>query len=136
MFRRTANRVDELPFDVEKETEGNHQFGHEFSEVMQWVWSNMGEGVVKNSQKMVERQHPVKILQFKVYKKDDYFFHKRIAKRFYKDALDETIYKLNAKLQHRWTGPYRIVEQLNEVLYKADIHGVIKVVHAINMRPY
>ena len=78
----------------------------------------MGERVVKNSQKMIERQHPVKHLQFKAYKKDDYFFHKRIAKLFYKDALDETIYKLNAELQHLWTGPYRIVEQLNAVLYK------------------
>ena len=82
---------------------------------MRWIWSNVGLRVVKNSKVMKARQHPVTHLQYKEYKVGDYFFHRRIAKRFYTDELDEKVYKLNAKLQYRWTGPYIITKQINPV---------------------
>jgi hypothetical protein len=85
---------------------------------------------------MKDKQHPKTYLQFKEYEVGDYFYHKRIAKRFYKDATDEQLYKLNSKLQDRWTGPYYITKKITPVLYEADVHNKMRRVHAINMRPY
>jgi transposase InsO family protein len=136
MYGRTANRVD-TTIDKEKvNMEGVAEYGEQFSEVMDWLWKNIGEKVVQNSKKMKDNQHPRDYLQFKEYEVGHYFYHRRIAKRFYKNELDEKVYKLNAKLQYRWTGPFRILEKINAVLYKADIHGKSTMVHAINMRPF
>jgi hypothetical protein len=135
MYGRTANRVDETR---EKETinmKGVEEYGIQFSEVMDWIWKNMGERVVKNSQLMKERQHPATHLIFKEYKEGDYFYHRRIPKRFHKSEKDEKNHKLNAKLQFRWTGPFRVLKKVNPVLYEADMHNVSTMVHAVNMRP-
>lgn len=60
---------------------------------------------------------------------------KRIPKRFYKSAIEEADYHLSSKLQARFAGPYRITEVLSPVLYRAEIHGREKTIHAINMKP-
>ena len=39
------------------------------------------------------------------------------------------------KLRERWTGPFRIVKVISPILYHADVHGVVKRVHAVNMKP-
>jgi hypothetical protein len=82
------------------------------------------------------QQHLRDYLQFKVYKVGHYFYHRIIAKRFYKNELDEKVYKLNSKLQYRWTGPFRILEKINAVLNKADIYSKSTMVHTINMQPF
>jgi hypothetical protein len=102
---------------------------------MDWIWKNMGERVVKNSQLMKERQHSAIHLIFKEYKEGDYFYHRRIPKRFHKSKKDEKLHKLNAKLQFRWTGPFIVVKKVNPVLYEEDMHNVSTMVHAMNMRP-
>jgi transposase InsO family protein len=136
MFGRTANRVDETLTEEVLNMQGVEEYGVQFSDVMEWIWKNVGDRVVQNSKVMKERQHPATHLQFKEYEVGDYFYHRRIAKRFYKDDLDEKIYKLNAKLQYRWTGPFRIIKKILPVLYEADIHNKITIVHAVNMRPF
>jgi hypothetical protein len=137
MFGRSANRVDEGMLTEDKLQEaGLGPYGEHFGEVMEWVWKNIGEKVVQNSKVMKALQHPKTHLTFKEYEIGEFFFHRRIAKRFYKDAWDEKVHKLNAKLQYRWTGPYIITNKVSPVLYEADIHDVKKMVHAINMRPY
>ena len=103
---------------------------------MKWVWNNVGKRVVENSEDMVQKQHPRTFREFKEYNVGDFFYSKRIAKRFYKDEKDEQLYKLNAKLQYRWTGPYIITKKISPVLYEADVHNQKKMVHAVNMRPY
>jgi transposase InsO family protein len=135
MFGRTANRVDKTIDDEKINMQGVEDYGIQFSEVMTWIWENMGDRVVKNSKLMKDKQHPTKHLQFKEYEPGMYFYHRRIAKRFYKNEVDEKVYKLTAKLQYRWTGPFRILKKINPVLYEADIHNKATVVHAINMRP-
>jgi hypothetical protein len=48
---------------------------------------------------------------------------------------DKETYKINLKLQARYEGPYKIVEKVNAVVYVAEIDGVKKRIHAINMKP-
>ena len=103
---------------------------------MRWVWQNNGEKVRDNSEHMLEKQHPKTHLIFKEYEAGDYCYTRRIPKRFYKDELDEKLYKLNSKLQYRWTGPYLITKKVSPVLYEADMHNEKKMVHAVNMRPF
>jgi hypothetical protein len=103
---------------------------------MQWVWRNMGQRVVENSGEMAQKQHPRTHREFKEYNVGDFFYSRRVPKRFYKDEKDESLFKLNAKLQPRWTGPYIITKKFSPVLYEADVHNQKKTVHAVNMRPY
>ena len=104
-------------------------------EVMNWVWESTEQRVFGNSKVMRENQHPREHLPFKEYKVGDFCFIKRIPRRFYNDKKDERSFKLNAKLQPRWTGPFLIVEQKSPVNYIADIHNERNPIHAINMRP-
>jgi hypothetical protein len=81
MFGRTANRVDQESL-TESMTQDIGEYGENFSEVMNWVWQNMGVKVVQNSKEMANNQHPRTHLQFKEYNVGDFFYHKRIPKRF------------------------------------------------------
>ena len=45
------------------------------------------------------------------------------------------MFKLTYKLQERWTGPFQLVKVISPILYDADVHGVVKRVHAVNMKP-
>ncbi len=80
-------------------------------------------------------QVPKKRLPFVEYVKDQLFYLKKIPRRFYRDLVEEENYQLSSKLQERFTGPFRIVERLTPVTYRAQIHGSTKTVHAINMKP-
>jgi hypothetical protein len=112
------------------------EYAERFAEVMKWVWENIGQRVGENSKEMAEKQHSRTYREFKEYNVGDFFYSKRAPKRFHKDEKDEMLYKLNAKLQNRWTGPYIIVKKISPVLYEADVHNQKKVVLAVNMRPY
>ena len=138
MFGRTSNRsciIAETTEDTEPHSQVS-EYGERFAEVMHWVWNNNGERVVSNSKEVLDKQHPKTHLIFKEYQVGDFFYLKRIPKRFYIDEKDEIRYKLNAKLQYRWTGPYIVTKKVSPVLYESDIHNKKKMVHAINMRPF
>jgi hypothetical protein len=72
---------------------------------------------------------------FVPYEVGDYFMRKKQPKRTYIDLKTRERGKITAKLQYRWTGPYRIIRQLSPVLYDAMVHGKELRVHAINMKP-
>jgi hypothetical protein len=65
----------------------------------------------------------------------DQFYRKRNRVRSLKSAQEKDTYKINLKLQARNEGPYKIVEKVNAVVYVAEIDGVKKRIHAINMKP-
>jgi hypothetical protein len=134
MYGRSANRKGEMQMDDLKNMP-MEEYAEKFSEVMQWIWKNVGVQVVDNSEEMARKQHPRTHMEFKEYNVGDFFYTRRVAKRFYKDNIDEQVYKLNAKLQCRWTGPYIITKKISPVLYEADVHNEKRMVHAVNMRP-
>jgi transposase InsO family protein len=137
LFGRTANRIGENEADNELlDIVKPSEYSQQFTEVMRWVWKYAAQRVVENSKSMKTRQHPVSHLEFKEYEVGDFFYQKRISKRFYKNDADEVIHKLNAKLQYRWTGPYIITKKLSPVVYEADVHNKKKIVHAVNMRRF
>ena len=55
--------------------------------------------------------------------------------RTFKSVQEKETYKVNIKLQARYEGPYKVVDKVNAVVYVAEIDGVRKRVHAINMKP-
>ena len=79
---------------------------------------------------------PLRRQSFRPYQAGDFFYHKTIPRRFYRSTKHETWVKISRKLQFKYTGPFPIVEVKSPVLYVALIHGVRKMVHAINMKPY
>ena len=78
--------------------------------------------------------HPRKHRQFEEYKKGTFCFLKRVPRRDYMDWKEKIRYKLSAKLQSRFTGPYLIVRQLSPVLYVAIVDSKEKTIHTVNMK--
>jgi hypothetical protein len=74
-------------------------------------------------------------IQFKEYSVGDMFYRKRNRVRSFKSVQEKETYKINLKLQARYEGPYRIVDKVNAVVYVAEIDGVRKRIHAVNMKP-
>ena len=74
-------------------------------------------------------------IQFREYNVGDQFYRKRNRVRTFRSVQDQEEHKINLKLQTRHEGPYRIVEKVSAVVYVADIDGVRKRIHAINMKP-
>jgi len=79
------------------------------------------------------QRRPKEPLQFKPYQTGDYFMMKR--PKVYRQSNQKHVSKPIYKLRKRWTGPFRIVKVIGPNLYDADIHGVVKRVHAVNMKP-
>jgi len=135
MFGRQANRADQP--DVELPNKKDlHDYVQSFNNVMTNVWADTSHQILRNSKVMLQKQHPKGSLQYKEYKVGEFFFARRVPRRFYKNPFNEKVYKLNAKLQHRWTGPFIVTKVISPVVYEADIHNNRKMVHAVNMRPY
>ena len=61
------------------------------------------------------------------------FFLKVIPKRFL-SVLGGKKQKLTAKLQYRYTGPHKVIEVLNPIVYVAMVDNKIKRVHALRMK--
>ena len=126
---------DEL--HVRKEMTGIHDLGNYakgLTETMHLTWESVGKRIVDNVDDYNRR--PRAQLQFKEYEPGQYFLLKRIPKRFFRQTRRGEPFRLVFKFQHRWTGPFRIMEKRSPILYEADVHGTRQMVHAINMKPY
>lgn len=77
-----------------------------------------------------------KPLEFIEYKKDQLFLRVRRPISVFNSVDDEETWKISMKLLERFEGPYRIIRQINPVLYDAEIEGKEVRVHAVNMKPY
>jgi transposase InsO family protein len=135
MFGRQANRADQPEVETSNKKDLN-EYIQSFNNVMTNVWADTSHQILRNSKTMLQKQHPRDHLQYKEYKIGEFFFARRVPRRFYKNPFNEKVYKLNAKLQNRWTGPFIITKVISPVVYEADIHNTKKMVHAVNMRPY
>ncbi len=102
-------------------------------DVMQWCWSFVGRQVVKNSEH--HNKTPVERLTFKPFQKGDFFYLRVVPKAVYRDKSEEEALKISAKLQFRYTGPYLVQKVISPILYQAMVHGEVKTVHALNMKP-
>jgi hypothetical protein len=102
------------------------------AKTLQFIWNHVGQRVVENVDAFNRRvKEP---LMFKPYGVGDYFMLRRTPKRLLR-GNKKTVFKLTYKLQHRWTGPFRITKVISPILYDAYVHGVTKRVHAVNMKP-
>jgi len=110
-----------------------HAIVNRKAQIMQWCWVNIGKRVRSNSEKF--NRIPSERLEFKPYKVGDFFYMKVIPKTTYKTKSEKEAIQISSKLQFRYVGPYRVKKVLLPILYQAEIHGVTKVVHAVNMKP-
>jgi len=74
-------------------------------------------------------------LEFKEYEVGQHFYRRRCPVRTFTSASDKEKYKISAKLQARFDGPYVVTARVNAVQYWADINGESVRVHAMNMKP-
>eukprot|EP01034_Spumella_vulgaris_P021959 gene21959-28040_t len=132
MFGTEMNMASE-DHVVAMDVEDFHDLVRRTKEVQQWCWQYVGSRVVENSNH--HNRVPRERLAFKPYNSGDFFFLRVVPKRLYKSENEEQAYHISAKLQFRYTGPYMVSEVISPVLYTASIHGKVKRVHAINMKP-
>lgn len=76
-----------------------------------------------------------RIPHYTEYKVGDKFFRKRNPVRSFRSVTEKRRYKLTAKLQARFDGPYIVKERVNAVVYVANIGGEDIRIHAVNMKP-
>jgi len=70
---------------------------------------------------------------FRPYKLGELFFMKVVPKRSL-TVVGGRRQKLTEKLQYRYTGPHRVIEVLNPIVYVAMVDNKIKIVHALRMK--
>jgi hypothetical protein len=112
-----------------------HEYASDLQEVLSYTWSSVALREKSNITTMQSSQQtPRKKIPFIPFTVGSYCYLKTVPRRFFKDPSEKKIHKLSSKLQFRYSGPYRIIQVISPVIYKADIHGEIKTVHAINMK--
>jgi hypothetical protein len=133
MHGREMAQSDEIHIDsLDQKMESLEGYSLRLAETLKFIWNYVGQRVTDNVDTYNRR--PKEPLQFKPYRAGDYFMLRRVPKAYLRGKKRQ-VFKLTYKLQDRWTGPFRVVKVISDILYDADIHGVIKRVHAVNMKP-
>ena len=110
-----------------------NEYVNDLTHAMLYTWRSVGERILKN-QLLVDYKPLGKHEKiFKPYMVNDLFFLKSIPKRYHTEK-GRTKQKITAKLQMRYTGPHRVLEVKNPVLYVALVDGRRKMVHALKMK--
>jgi hypothetical protein len=109
------------------------EYVNRLSEVLLSTWRLIGKKIRRNEESIDNREPEKRVRLFRPYCVNELFFMKSIPKRFVTD-LDKKHWKLTRKLMHRYTGPHKIIQVMNPVVYKAMVNGREKMVHASKMK--
>ena len=116
-----------------------HEYARELALVLHYTWTDIAETIRKKELKEKNRAaqpRPLRAtsaLEYHPFEPDDLFYLKTIPKRFFTTEEGEK-QKITAKLQHRYTGPHRVIGVKNPVTFIALVNGKIKTVHASKMK--
>jgi hypothetical protein len=110
-----------------------NEYVNDLTQAMLYTWRSVGERTLKNQQLVDDKPHGKQERIFRPYLIDDLFYLKSIPKRYYTEK-GRIKQKITAKLQMRYTGPHRVLEVKNPVLYVALVDGRRKMVHALKMK--
>ena len=100
-----------------------------------WSWDRVGDMVIAEAQRVSQRaQLPHTPKKFREYKIGELIYMARVPRRTFKSQEMARAVKISRALQARFCGPYRIVGKWSPVLYKVDVNGKIKTVHALKMK--
>jgi hypothetical protein len=101
---------------------------------LQIAWKTIGGSTWADRSDAYNRR-TVQPLEYAGYEVNQLVYIKRVPRRIYKDQADKEKYKLSSKLQARYAGPYRVTKKISDVVFEAMIHGRLRRIHAINMKP-
>ena len=100
-----------------------------------WSWDRVGDTVISEAKRQsLREQQPRTPRKFREYRVGELIYLARVPRRTYKSSDMARAIKISGSLQARFCGPYRVVGKWNPVLYKVDINGKIKTVHALKMK--
>ena len=132
MMGREANIPAAEFLEVLKAEGGFTEFAEQRRQVLELLWEEHGQQIRTHTE--VFNRVPVQRQPFHGYKEGEYFYHRQVPRRFYRDNKEETFVKIGSKLQFRYSGPYLIIKKISDVVYEAIMHGEKIKVHAINMK--
>ena len=110
-----------------------NEYVNDLTQAMLYTWRSVGERTLKNQLLVDYKPFGKNEKIFRPYMAGDLFFLKSIPKRYHTEKGRKK-QKITAKLQMRFTGPHRVLEVKNPVLYVALVDGRRKMVHALKMK--
>ena len=103
------------------------------SRAMLFTWEMSARRIRKNQENVDNVEPGKRVRIFRPFVVGDLFFMRSIPKRTFTDE-ERKVWKLTQKLQQRWTGPHLVVEVKNPIIYKCNINGKNRMVHASKMK--
>ena len=103
------------------------------TEALLWTWETAGYRIRKNQETLDNCEPDKRVRLFRPFRVGEMFFMKSIPKRFLTDEAKKK-WKLTQKLQHRYTGPHKVIEVKSPVVYKCLVNGKEKMVWAGKMK--
>ena len=131
LYGREANTTAE-DFEPREIPGGLTEYVEIKAEALRKIWEEQGKQSSRNTDKF--NHVPAARQDFRQYQVGDYFFHKKVPKRFYRSTADEEWSKIGSKLQFRYVGPFLVTKVISPVVYEALMHNRYQRVHAINMK--
>jgi hypothetical protein len=136
MYGREARLPSEMWMMNYKTIDSSLDYVNNLVDSLTTVWEIECEKKPAEVKKMRDGVQPVRHLKFVCYKKGDYIMLSMKPKGQIWDWATEQKVKIKAKLQPRYSGPYVVEECLSPVVYKIRIEGMVRKVHAVNMKPF
>jgi hypothetical protein len=101
--------------------------------VLSALWEMVTSQLAKNTAKLQIRNEDSarKMIPFSP---GDYVFHREVVQRSYVNDAEKKKVKVARKLLMRYTGPHRVIRNINDVIYHIDMWGKERTCHAINLK--
>jgi len=136
MYGREARLPSDMWMKNYRTISGTLDYVDKLVEALTTVWEIECDKKPVEVKKMRDGIQPLRHLKFVCYQKGDYVMLSMKPKGQIWDWATEQKVKIKAKLQPRYSGPYVVDECLSPVVYKIRIEGMIRKVHAVNMKPF
>ena len=136
MYGREARMPSEEWMTTYQESKGILPYINRLVDVLTKVWEKVGNRKFEEVDKMNKGLRPKTRLQYVGYEIGDYAMVRAIPKVSTNIWVDDSFVKLADKLQPRYSGPYKILDEITPVTYLLLINDKPKKVHASNMKPY
>jgi hypothetical protein len=136
IYGREARLPSEMWMTNYRTIDSSLDYVNKLVESLTTVWEIECEKKPAEVKRMKDGIQPLRHLKFVCYKKGDYVMLSMKPKGQIWDWATEQKVKIKAKLQPRYSGPYVVEECLSPVVYKIRMEGMIRKVHAVNMKPF
>jgi hypothetical protein len=134
--------------DSNRSTANIHEWVSSLQETFASAWQAAAENRVDDQERRDNQKNKTALMaadpnyhprsatprKYRPFAVGDEFFLKAIPHRRYRDEKSNEYHKLSLKLQHRYTGPHQVIQVINPIVFKCNINGKYRNIHALRMK--